>query len=256
MRTHLGCTGSVSLGQLGEEAEKSLERVEAIWLDFSPAPPRLVVQHVQPDDVPALREIAGELLEFLSAIPEEERGRIPGGAFYYLDEEKGQYTRLKVAGGGLVSVAWARPDYERATWEPYRGQVVPLVFEAYQRLNGKVSLRARREAAEEIQAVVERFAGLGPQGEVQARGDPSGLEFIFHDVNSSALPLLKALRGVAEPPSSLEGEIDVSSFRPGDVEDYARFVLRAGEVWIVRPSLWGDAPETAAKSEPPLKRAA
>ncbi len=256
MRTQLGCTGSVELGDLSPATQADLKSIHALWLDFIPDPPQLTVLHVQPDDVPALREIAGELLEFLAVIPDQERARIPGGALYYLDEASGQYTRLKVSQGGLVSVAWAHPDYARGTWERYRDQAAPLVFDAYQRLNGRVRLRARPELAEEISKVVERFAGLGSQGEVEARKSDGELEFVFRDVNSSVLPLVKALRDAAQPSASLEGEIEISSFRPGDVEDYARFVFRAGDAWLVRPALWSDVPETEAQPEPPLQRAA
>jgi hypothetical protein len=256
MRNHLGCTGTVDLGQLSAAAQNGLQKVEAVWLDFVPAPPRLVVRHVQPDDIPALREIAGELLDFLVAVPEPERAQIPGGALYYLDEESGEYTRLEVLRGGQVSVSWARPDYALGTWEPYRGETVPLVFDAYQRLNGRVSLRARPEAAAKIREAIERFGGLGSQGEFEVRPLQGQIEVLLNDTNTSVLPLLQALRKAAEPPASLEGEIDVSSFRVGDLEDYARFVLRGGEMWLVRPSLWGDAPAGAAQPQPPLERAA
>ena len=41
---------------------------------------------------------------------------------------------------------------------------------------------------------------------------------------------------------TLSGEIDVSSFRAGDLEDYCRFSFRAGETWMARPVLWSDTP--------------
>lgn len=256
MRNHIGCTGFIELGELGEVTQGRLEQVKAVWLEFSPQPASLVVRHVQPDDIPPLREIAGELLEFLGEIPEEERARIPGGTFYFLDEQSGQYVRLKVWKGGFLTVAWARPDYSHARWEPYQGQKVPLVFEAYQRLNGTLKLLSRASAAEEIRAAVERFGGLGPPGEFEANASEGRVEIRLRDVNTSALPLLKVLRATADPPSSLEGELDVSSFRAGDLEDYCRFVFRAGEVWLVRPSLWNDLPQTEAAPSRRMESAA
>ena len=68
------------------------------------------------------------------------------------------------------------------------------------------------------------------------------------DLNCSVTALLRLLQEWAAPPGSLEGEIDVSSFRAGDVEDYCRFAFHAGEVWFVRPSLWRDAAETPANA--------
>ena len=247
MRTHLGCTGRVELWDLGQETQQRLERVEAIWLEFSPDPPRLVVRHVQPDDTPALREIAGELLEFLIDIPEAERRQVPGGALYYLDEQSGQFVRIKVWEGAFVTVAWAQPSYAHATWQPYRGQAVPLVFDAYQRVNGVFRLQASHAAADEIRATIERNGGLYPQCEFEILLTDRRIEVKLLDVNTSVLPLLKLLREKAEPASSLEGEIDVSSFRAGDVEEYCRFILRAGEIWISRPELWADRHEAATE---------
>lgn len=246
MRTHLGCTGRVELGQIDRETQNRLEQVQATWLEYAPDPPSLVVRHVQPDDLPALREIAGELLEFLGSIPETERRRIPGGALYYLDEQSGQSVRVKVWEGAFITVAWAQPDYAHATWEPYHGQTITLVFDAYQRLNGTVRFQASSSVVDELRAVVERFGGLYPQGEFEAVAAGNWIELKLLDVNASVLPLLKFLRAKAEPLSSLEGEIDVSSFRSGDVEDYCRFAIRAGEVWVARPSLWSDLPQARA----------
>ena len=249
MRTHLGCTGRVELGKLGSKAQELLEKIGAAWLEFIPETNSLVVRHVQPDDIPAMREIAGELFDFLTALPETERNKIPGGALYYTDEQRGQSIRIKVWEGAFVTVAWAQPDYNRATWEPYKGQRVPIVFDAYQRLNGAVKLQAQKGAVEEVRAVMDRTSGLYPQGEFEALLMGNNVEIRFFDVNASALPLIKLLKAKAEPVTSLEGEIDVSSFRSGDVEDYCRFILRAGEVWIARPALWNDLPQPLP--EPP-----
>jgi hypothetical protein len=248
MRTHLGCTGRIKLGELSQDTQKRLEQVEGIWLEFSPDSMSLVVRHVQPDDTPALREIAGELVEFLSDVSEAEREKIPGGALYYLDEESGHYVRLKVSPGGIVTVAWAQPDYARATCEPYHGQKVVTVFDAYQRLNGTVKLHARPEFAEELRAAVEASGGLYPQGEFELRTVGSEIELSLCDLNCNVTVLLRLLQESAAPPDSLEGEIDVSSFRAGDIGDYCRFVFRAGDAWLLRPALWREAAETPPTS--------
>jgi hypothetical protein len=250
MRRHLGCTGTIELGTLSETTRRQLEQVEAVWLDFSGDPSALVVRHVQPDDRPPLREIAGELLDFLSAIPEAKRQTVPGGALYYLDEKTGEYVRLKVWPGGFLTVAWAAPDYGRAQRESYRGQAVPLVPEFYQRLNGVVRLRVRPNGEENIRAVVERAVGLYPLGDFTMSTAGSQTELRLRDVNTSVVSLLQVLRVVAEPASSLEGEIDLTSFRPGDLEDYARFVLQGGEIWLLRPALWQELPATEAVAVP------
>jgi hypothetical protein len=194
-------------------------------------------------------------LALLSEIGEEERARIPGGALYYRDEQKGQYVRLKVWKGGFLTVAWARADYEHAQWERYQGQTVPIVFEPYQRLNGRVTLDGSSAAAEELTDAVEHSLGLYSQGDYRITSTVDGVEVILEDVNAEVLGLVRVLCEVAKP-GSLQGEIDVSSFRAGDLEDYCRFVFRAGEAWLVRPSLWTDVPEAQAPPQPPLERAA
>ena len=248
MRTHLGCRGRINLGKLSLETQRRLEGVEATWLEFSPDLSSLVVRHVQPDAISPPREIGGELLEFLTQVSEVERRAFPGGALYYLDEQTGQYLRLRVSSGGVLTVSWAHPSYEDARSAPYEGHATPVVFEPYQCLNGSVSFTAKPGAAEEVRLTIERPAGLCPQGEYELRLDGDKLGIELHDVNSSAVPLVETLRQVAAP-GSLNGQIDVSSFRAGDLEDYCRLVFRNGELRLLRPSLWSDAPAERVAAE-------
>jgi hypothetical protein len=241
MRTHLGCTGSITLGPLGQETRKQLEQVQASWLEYSPDPPTLDVRHVQPDNTPALREIAGELLDFLRTISDDERTHIPGGAFYYQDEPTGQYIRLRVWKGGFLTAHWARPDYTHVEWQQFRNQPATVVFEPFQKLNGSVSFEGSPAAAENLCRVLEATAGQYSQGEYGIANSIERVELNLRDVNADVLTLVNALRYSAKN-ATLAGEIDVSSFRAGDLEDYCRFVFRAGEVWIARPALWSDTP--------------
>lgn len=248
MRTHLGCTGRINLGNLSTETQRRLEEVEATWLEFSPDPPSLVVRHVQPDAISPPREIGGELLEFLTRVTDEERRAFPGGALYYLDDQTGQHFRLRVSRGGVLTVSWAHPSYEDARSVPYEGHATPVVFEPFQRLNGSVSFTARPGAADDVRLTIERPAGLCSQGEFELRPDGDTLCLELRDVNSSAIPLVETLRQVAAP-GSLNGQIDVSSFRAGDLEDYCRFVFKNGELRLLRPSLWSDAPAERVAAE-------
>jgi hypothetical protein len=245
----------VQLGTLSQDTQQSLEHIEATWLEFVPESTSLEVRHVQPDDRPVLPEIAGELVEFLSQVSDDERAQVPGGALYYQDEVKGQYVRLKVWKGGSLSVAWARPDYAHASWEPYRIQPVVVVPEPYQRLNGKFSFEGIPTAADDIRELLERTAGLYSEGDFEIVARVDRIEAALRDVNASVLPLVYALQVLAKP-GSLEGEIDVSSFRAGDLDDCCRFTFRGGEVWLVRPSLWDGGFETQAPPPQPLERAA
>ena len=244
MRSHLGCTGSVNMGQLGDETQKRLEKIPASWLEYSPETSSLDVRHVQPDDVPPMREVAGELLDFLHALSDCERAQMPGGVLYYQDEPSGQYVRLKVWKGGFLTVAWARPDYGRAQWQPFRNQPVVLVFEPFQRLNGTASFEGNPNAADDLRRILDKTAGEYSQGDYAISSSVGGVSITLRDVNADVLTLINALRYVAKP-GTLTGELDVSSFRTGDLEDYCRFSFREGEASMARPSLWSDTPDAA-----------
>jgi len=245
MRSHLGCTGSLDLGPLGQDTQKRLEQIAASWLEYSPESSSLVVRHVQPDDVPPLREVGGELLDFLHVVSDSERAQIPGGALYYQDEPTGQYVRLKVWNGGFLTVAWARSDYTHAQWEPFRNQPVTLVFEPFQRLNGSVTFEGNPNAADDLRRIIDNTAGQYSQGDYAITSSIRQVDVTLRDVNADALTVVNALRYMAKA-GTLRGEIDVSSFRAGDLEDYCRFSFRAGETWMARPILWSDPPDTPA----------
>jgi hypothetical protein len=231
-----------------------LEQIAASWLEYSPDTSSLVVRHVQPDDVPPLREVAGELLDFMHALSDSERAQLPGGALYYQDEPTGQFVRLKVWKGGFLTVAWARPDYTRASWVAFLNQPVALVFEPFQRMNGSVSFGGHPGAGEDLRKVIEKTAGQYSQGDYEISTTINAVEATFRDVNADVLTVVNALRYMAKP-GTLNGELDITSFRAGDLEDYCRFSFRAGESWMARPVLWSDTPDTPESPVAPLSRA-
>ena len=255
MRSHLGCTGSVNLGQLGEDTQKRLEKIAASWLEYSPETSFLDVRHVQPDDVPPIREVAAELLDFLHSVSDSERAQIRGGALYYQDELTGQYVRLKVWKGSFLTVAWARPDYTHAQWETFRSQPVNMVFEPFQRLNGAVSFEGSPTAADDLRRILDNTLGQYSQGDYAISASMRWVEVGLRDVNADALTLINALRYMAKP-GTLTGEIDISSFRVGDLEDYSRFSFRNGETWMARPQLWSEAPDAILTPASPVAQAA
>ena len=95
MRTLLGCSGQVALGNLSHDTQQRLEQVEATWLEFVPESVSLEIRHVQPDDRPVLPEIVRELVEFLNQLTDDERAQVGGGTLYYQDDVKGQYVRAQ-----------------------------------------------------------------------------------------------------------------------------------------------------------------
>lgn len=239
MRSHLGCTGSVNLGKLGNGTQRRLEQITATWLEYSPEYSSLVVRHVQPDDLPPIREVAGELLDFLHALSDCERGQAPGGALFYQDEPTGQYVRLRVWTGGFLTIAWARPDYTQAERTPFHNQPISLVFEPYQRLNGSVRFEGNPSAADDFRRILEKTSGSYSQGDYSISSFVERVEITLRDVNVDALTTINALRYMAKP-GTLHGEIDVGSFRAGDLEDYCRFSFENGETLMARPVLWSE----------------
>jgi hypothetical protein len=95
---------------------------------------------------------------------------------------------------------------------------------------------------------LESTAGQYSQGDYGIAATVDRVELTLRDVNADVLTLVNALRYSAKN-ATLEGEIDLSSFRTGDLEDYCRFVFRAGETWIARPALWSDTVSPQSESE-------
>jgi hypothetical protein len=91
--------------------------------------------------------------------------------------------------------------------------------------------------------VIERPGGLYPQGDYEIDEVNEEVVLRLGDVNSSVMPLVDALRKLAQP-GSLKGHIEVTSFRAGDLDDYCRFVFKGPDVWLLRPSLWNDTQPT------------
>jgi hypothetical protein len=162
---------------------------------------------------------------------------------------------MKVWKGGFLTVAWARPDYARAPWEPFRNQPVTLVFEPFQRLNGTVGFEGNPNAADDFRRIIEKTTGQYSQGDFEITSSVGRVDIILRDVNADALTVVNALRYMAKA-GTLSGEIDLSSFRAGDLEDYCRFSFRAGETWMARPILWSDTPDAAVAPVGPLMQAA
>jgi len=91
MRAHLGSPERIDLGGLSRETQRRMGEVKATWLEFSPDPPSLLVRPVKAEAASTPRQIAGELLEFLSHLPAHERKAVAGGALKHLDEATGHY---------------------------------------------------------------------------------------------------------------------------------------------------------------------
>jgi hypothetical protein len=128
---------------------------------------------------------------------------------------------------------------------------VTLVFEPFQRLNGSVSFEGNPNAAEDFRRILEKTAGQYSQGDYAINASVRRVDITLRDVNADALTVVNALRYMAKP-GTLSGEIDLSSFRVGDLEDYCRFSFRAGETLMARPVLFSDTPEALMAPADPV----
>jgi hypothetical protein len=138
---------------------------------------------------------------------------------------------------------------------PFLNQPVTLVFEPFQRLNGSVGFDGHPDAGNDLRKILEKTAGQYSQGDYAISSSIRGVEITLRDANADALTVVNALRYLAKA-GTLSGEIDLSSFRAGDLEDYCRFSFRAGETWMARPVLWSDTPDTPALPADPVSQAA
>jgi hypothetical protein len=93
---------------------------------------------------------------------------------------------------------------------------------------------------DKLRAVIERPGGLYPQGDFELDVVEEEVVLTLREVNSSVVPVVDALRKLAQP-GTLKGHIEVTSFRAGDLDDYCRFVFKGPDVWLLRPSLWNDS---------------
>ena len=100
---------------------------------------------------------------------------------------------------------------------------------------------------------IEKTAGEYSQGDYEIVSSIRRVEITFRDVNADVLTVVNALRYMAKA-GTLSGEIDVTSFRAGDLEDYCRFSFRAGETWMARPILWSDTPDARSSRLTPCRK--
>ncbi len=241
-----GCFGRIQLGPLPEEVRRRLARVEAEWLEFDPSTGDLLLRPVEPVPIPPLPTIARELVGYLVEIPPEHHAAIRGGDFFvHLEEGGGQLVRFRVEKGGALRIQWAHPHFRRALRRPWAEGVPIPVDPEVQRLNGEVAFEcpSAGEAAASLEALVEGFEGLYPEGDFVVRAlDAKRVEVTLKDVNLDAARFVKRLLELSEP-RTLTGRFEVSAFGPNPPEHRLRFLFEDGRVWIQHPLLWAEVQE-------------
>ena len=86
--------------------------------------------------------------------------------------------------------------------------------------------------------LVAGFEGLYPEGDLRVAREGETLRLELRDVNVGPGELLGRLRRLADPPDSLEGQLEVGSFLEHAMDRDFRVTLREGRAEAARPALW------------------
>ncbi len=231
----LDCTGEVRLGTLSPSTLELLSTLGGEWLELGPKGRKLLPCHVQPGGTPTLAALPAELIAFLDAMTPEEREALPGGTLVVRDRA-GSVVRLVVA-RGEIHVQWPREDWTQA--EPVDLESILAEMDAASaRISGRVSFDAEAGAEDRVVEFVGRFEGLYPEGDLLVERHGRTLSAELTDVNVGPGQLLATLRRLAQPPESLEGELEVGSFLAHAQDRDFRLTLERGTARAFRPSLW------------------
>jgi hypothetical protein len=106
-------------------------------------------------------------------------------------------------------------------------------------LNGEATFSASdlETAAAGLQELADTYEGLHPEGDFVASVEGERVRISLRDVNLDGKLLVEALQRVAAP-RSLEGRLDVGSFRELAPEQLVRILFEKGETWVQHPMLW------------------
>lgn len=231
----LDCTGEISLGPLSPATFERLSGLGGEWLELAPEEEKLVSCHVQPGGKPTLSALPAELIAFLDALTPEERDAMPGGTLMVRDRA-GSVVRM-VVGQGEIHVQWPREDWSQA--EPVDLEATLAAVEAVSaKVSGRASFGAQPGAVDRLVEFVGRFEGLYPEGDLSVEPDGEALRAELQDVNVGPAELLATLRRLAEPPESLEADLEVGSFVAHAEDKDFRLIVRRGVARAERPALW------------------
>ena len=234
-----GCQGRVVVGALPESVQRGLVAIPGDWLEYDPASRSIIVRHIEPTDEPVLPAVTVELVRILSVIPFDSLAGIEGGDLFVHIEETGRLVRLRVEPGGSLHIQWARPGYSGATKRAW-SDGHEIVNEPWNhRLNGEVKFAAGdpESAAAALQELADTYEGLHPEGDFVASVVESRVKVELREVNLDGKLMVEALQRLANA-RSLEGQLDVGSFRELAPEQLVRILFEKGETWVQHPMLW------------------
>lgn len=229
------CGGRIDVGPLPETVLERLLQFRGNWLEYDPDENAIVVRHVQPSPCPAISAVPCELIALMDGIPPPHRKAMPGGEFHVRDAE-GRILRLVIEQGD-IRIQWPSPDYSRAVTVPAATLMDGLNPRAA-RVSGRARFRGAADSAARLQAFVDGFEGLYPEGNLQIGTEHGIIEVEFQDVNIGPCELLARLQEWSDPLESLGAELDIGSFADGSPDAGFRILICRGQVQALRPSLW------------------
>ncbi len=238
MKGEQECEGSIKFGPLPWDISERLAQFTGNWLEFSAQENALVVRKAEPVGCPAISGVPCEIINMIDSLPPEQRKVMPGGVFYVRDHG-GQVMRVLVE-KGEVRIQWPYQDYSKPVSVPPLS-VMNSMDAREARVSGWTRFAGAHGKTAEIQALIDRFEGIYPENDMPSEGRQSIVLIKFKSAATAPADLVDQLRKLADPPESLQAELEVKSYSPHHEELDFRIYIRDGKLETVRPSMWNQA---------------
>ncbi len=229
------CEGSIKFGALPWDISERLAQFTGNWLEFSSQENALVVRKAEPVGCPAISGVPCEIISMIDSLPSEHRRAMPGGVFYVKDHG-GQVMRVLVE-KGEVRIQWPYQDYSKPVVVPPLS-VMNSMDAREARITGWARFAGTPARAADIQALIARFGGIYPENELPSEGSQSIAFVKFKSAPVAPADVVDQLRRSADPPESLQAELDIKSYSPRPEDRDFRIYIRNGKLETVRPSIW------------------
>jgi hypothetical protein len=235
MRGEQECEGNIKFGPLPWELSEKLAQFVGNWLEYASDENALVVRKAEPIGCPAISGVPCEIINMIDSLPPEHRQAMPGGVFYVKDSG-GQSMRVVVE-KGEVRIQWPYQDFSRLVSVPPES-VLSSMNPGEARIKGWARFAGAPSRAAEIQSFVNRFEGLFPEGDLPSEGEQSIAYVKLKSASIAPDDFVERLRSLADPPESLQAELEVKSYAPRAEGRDFRIYIRNGRIETFRPSIW------------------
>ncbi len=235
MQGGLECEGKVRFGPLPWELSERLTQFSGNWLAYAPEENAIIVRHAQLEGCPALFAVPCELISLIDSIPSEQRDAMPGGTLLVRDRQ-GRVVRLTVE-RGEVRIQWPHMDYTEPIPVPPES-VMNSLNPGAARIRGWARFAGLPDRAAELRSFADRFGGLYPEGDLPSECEQNLVFVRFKDANMEPQELLAKLQELADPPGSLEADLEVRSLMRGSPDQDFWIRIHQGRVETLRPALW------------------